>query len=397
MDRFVAERERIGVFGGTFDPLHNTHCAIARTALRQARLDRVLFVVSARPPHKNKGPYASPEQRYKMVEAALSTEARLEACRIEIDRDGPSYMRDTLEELGRVYARAAFFLVVGFDSVVDLPQWKDPEAILERARLLVARRPGQAETVPEVLESATSFLDFDEDPLSSTEVRYRITSSASFDHLVPPAVAQYIRQERLYCPSEAVRACPRAEEYLAYIVGRLPEGTLRHSIRCAEAMLDCCAIARIPEEQGLTAALLHDSAKGMSKKELLAAAQRLNLPLSETQRSQPKLLHGPVAAALCAQELGIDDSAVLEAIAWHTTGKPGLEPVGLALYLCDYTEPMRQFPEAETARALLREEGLVAAVRHAARCKWDYVRDKAAVDPAGEAFREWLDTLEETG
>jgi nicotinate-nucleotide adenylyltransferase len=197
---------RVGVFGGTFDPVHVTHIHIARAAREQARLDRVLFVVSARPPHKRSGPYATPEQRYAMVRLAVDGEDGLEPSRIEIDRDGPSYTVDTLELLTRRMPEARLFLIMGIDALKDLPKWRDPEGILERARVLAVDRPGVGQ-LPPLLDGHYDLLPFEESPVSSTEIRRRVVNGEALDPLVPPAVADYIRKEKVYhaCPVDGIR------------------------------------------------------------------------------------------------------------------------------------------------------------------------------------------------
>jgi len=139
----VSDSERIGVFGGTFDPIHYAHLDIARTAMKQAHLDQVVFVVSARPPHKRKGPFASPEDRYAMVEAAVAVESRMTASRTELDRGGPSYTVDTLEYIAAVIGpEAEIFFITGADAVLDILTWKAPARVLELCTLIAATRPG---------------------------------------------------------------------------------------------------------------------------------------------------------------------------------------------------------------------------------------------------------------
>ena len=194
----AASHSRIGIFGGTFDPVHNTHCDIARAAAKQARLDRVFFVVAAHPPHKTEGVHAAPEQRLAMVQAATADLPRMEASALELHRDGTSYTVDTLREFGVLHPGADLFLIVGQDSLLDLPKWRSPEEILRRAHLLVAPRPTGGREIPEQLKDRYMLLPFKETALSATEVRERIMAGEPFGHLVPPAVERLIREEGIY-------------------------------------------------------------------------------------------------------------------------------------------------------------------------------------------------------
>jgi nicotinate-nucleotide adenylyltransferase len=189
--------ERIGVYGGTFDPIHNVHIQIARAAMEQAGLDRVLFVVSARPPHKRLRHCASPEDRFAMVAAALQDQPGMEPSRIEIDREGPSYTAVTLQQLREQHPNAELYLILGVDSLADLPQWKEPDTILGLAEMLAVPRPG-GYSVPASLEGHYRMLDFPEVPVSSTEVRQRIAEGEPLDNLLPPRVKQYILEKDLY-------------------------------------------------------------------------------------------------------------------------------------------------------------------------------------------------------
>jgi len=194
----MTDVKRIGVLGGTFDPVHNTHLLMARSSMDAAHLDLVLFVVSARPPHKIGDIAASPEQRFEMLEAALEGEAKFEACDLELRRDGPSYMRETLHELEKKYPGVELFLIVGLDSMLDLPNWKGPEDILDSARLLVAPREGDDREVPASLEGKYDFVPFEESDVSSTDIRDRVARSEVIDAMVPAAVARLIREKGIY-------------------------------------------------------------------------------------------------------------------------------------------------------------------------------------------------------
>lgn len=384
---------RIGILGGTFDPVHAVHCAIAKAALERAGLDLVLFVVAARPPHKSEGPFATPEERLAMVETAVAGEPRMRACDLEIKREGPSYMRDTLGELKALYPKATLYLIVGFDMLLDLPHWKDPEGILAKARLLVVHRPGLGDEAPPELEGKYDLLPFNETELSSTQIRERIASGEKCEGLVPEAVEEYIRRRGIYEVSLEVRQIPRAEEFIALITERLPWQTRHHSLSTADYMVSISAQAGITPEQALAAGVLHDLAKSLRKGETLKVAKRYGIEPTELQQVAPKLLHGPIAAEVCRQHLGIADEGVYEAIYWHTTGHPGLGKVGLALYLADFSEPSRNFAEATIARNLLTTEGFAKALLYVGREKIVRLRAKGALmDPMSEAFLEWLET-----
>jgi HD superfamily phosphohydrolase YqeK len=148
--------------------------------------------------------------------------------------------------------------------------------------------------------------------------------------------------------------------------------------------------AGITVEQAVNAGLLHDLCKAMQGPELLEAARRYGIEPSALQRKRPTLLHGAVAAEECRRDLRITDGAVLDAIYWHTTGRPEWSDAGLALYVADFAEPLRLRPEADEARAVLERDGFIPALRYVLRTKLDYVRKHYQPDPMSEAFERWV-------
>jgi predicted HD superfamily hydrolase involved in NAD metabolism len=182
----------------------------------------------------------------------------------------------------------------------------------------------------------------------------------------------------------------RAEEFLAHLRRRVSERTVNHAAATAELMAQIAPQLGITEEQAVTAGLLHDSCKDMAGPELLQASDDYGIPVEATQRAKPMLLHGPVAAEECRRNLGIEDSEVYDAIYWHTTGRPHLGKVGLALYVADYSERLRSYPEAAQARALIEEHGFMDALRFVAARKLERAKKKTLIDPNTESFCAWL-------
>ncbi len=196
--RFVSKALRIGVYGGTFDPVHKVHIRMGRAAMAHAQLDRVFFVVSASPPHKGEAVCAGARDRYDMLCAALAGEPRMKASRIEMDRHGPSYTVDTLGQFAAQYPGSDLFFVVGRDSLLDLPGWRDPEGIMAKARLLVVSRPGIPKDIPQTLEGRFEWLPFEESSLSSTEIRGRIAAGEDVVEYTGAEVLRVIRERGLY-------------------------------------------------------------------------------------------------------------------------------------------------------------------------------------------------------
>src|SRR5258705_5293823 len=187
-----ALKARVGVFGGTFDPVHVGHLAIALAALESVPLDRVLFVPARRSPLKDRDPLASEADRVAMLEAAIAGEPRFALSRGELDRGGASYTVDTLEALR---PQGDLFLILGSDALADLARWRAPDRIRELSTILVAARPGAPE--PDPMHHARAF-DAPRLDISSRELRARAARGMSLRYLVPDAVWEHIQRRHLY-------------------------------------------------------------------------------------------------------------------------------------------------------------------------------------------------------
>lgn len=201
---------KIGIFGGTFDPVHMGHLILAEQCREQGKLDQVWFLPSASPPHKQGQSITRFEQRVEMLALALAGNPAFRIEEIESHREGPSYTADTLAELKQHNPDTELWLLLGTDSLLDLPQWYQPERILQQAGLLVMHRPEYHSPSEEELGQAFHFLPKDapiplqwvlSPPLidiASSDLRKRVSEGRSIRYLVPAAVECYIREKQLY-------------------------------------------------------------------------------------------------------------------------------------------------------------------------------------------------------
>lgn len=194
----------IGLMGGSFNPIHCGHVALARAALGSGRVERVLFLPTGNPPHKKEG-LADKFDRLRMVELAVEHEAGMAVCREEIDRDGVIYTVDTLAALKRKMPDCTLTYLIGADTLRALGTWRRVETVIERCKFLVMMREG--ETREEVIRLAglwtqrgaqIDFLDARKMDISSTQIREQIQKGLPFERLVPQAVADYIHEHGLY-------------------------------------------------------------------------------------------------------------------------------------------------------------------------------------------------------
>lgn len=196
---------RTGLLGGSFDPVHNAHLALAQAALAHLRLDSVELIPAAEPWQKDQLG-ASAEHRVAMLELAIAASPGLCVNRIEINRAGPTYTLDTLRELRAGDDPAHQYVwILGSDQLVNFCTWQGWREIVRRVELAVARRPGSPQGLPADLQQALTAdartmheIPFTPTPLSATSIRQRIAAGLSLDGQTPPAVAQYIHEHGLY-------------------------------------------------------------------------------------------------------------------------------------------------------------------------------------------------------
>ena len=217
--------ERIGIMGGTFDPIHDGHLVAAEEAAWTLELDRVLFIPTYFPPHKG-GPEATAAHRVGMVRAAIADNPVFELSTIEVERGGKSYTLDTLQHLRRLNPDAQFHLIVGMDSLADLASWHEPAGILRLAHIAAVHRSGWAPVDLDQLTAAVPeaagrvmVIDIPGLDIASSDLRVRIAAGRPVRYLLPDAVIAYITVNNLYRDDD-VSTEVRARERAPRVPGR---------------------------------------------------------------------------------------------------------------------------------------------------------------------------------
>lgn len=204
---------KIGIMGGTFNPIHNGHIALAEAALQQYQLDCIWFMPSGLPAHKSNSELLSAEERFYMVKLALVGKNQFQASSYEIDRPGFTYTADTLTALKKEYPDEEFYFIIGGDSLMKFHHWVKPEVISSHAILLAAGRNGysrkelkqQAEHLKAMFQTKVLFLDMPEYPISSNEIRFlcKKREYKKIKNYVPQEVWDYMIKKNLYQGNQA--------------------------------------------------------------------------------------------------------------------------------------------------------------------------------------------------
>ncbi len=391
-------KERIGIMGGTFDPIHAGHIRMAQAAMKEKSLDRVLMLTSGDPPHKEG--ITPAEDRYRMVCAACAGIDGLEPSRVEIDRAGTIFTVDTLSILHEEYPKATFYYIIGADTLMDLHKWRRFEAVLTLCHFLVC--PRKIAYTDEALHAERKrlkalgghieFIDMDEVDVSSTAIREAL-SKGEDTPLLPVPVRAYCHATGLCGANTGI---PEARGWLAQLFLNLKRKRYAHTLAVAETARRLARIHGLDERQAEIAGLLHDCAKSMPLAEMQALCEGHAAPEYADAQSSVSVLHALAGVYVAQRDYGVTDPAVLEAIRCHTMGLPGMSRLAMAVALADSIEPLREpYPLLEKVRTQA-EVSLEKALLTSLEGTVKHVKEKGwPVHPTTAATIQWLKTLPE--
>ncbi len=386
--------ERIGLMGGSFNPIHLAHVKVAKKAMEEALLNKVLFLPTGNPPHKREG-LAKASQRLDMVKLALAQEPGFFPSDIELNRTGTVYTVDTLILLLKQMPQAEFYYIIGEDTLYDLVNWRDPEKVFQMCRFLVCPRLGIEETVSpqvmreELIRRGARFMFLKEavGDMSSTALRVRLASGQEPEGL-HPAVMEYIRVMGLYGTRESP---PGFAAFMDRLMSSMNIKRFAHTLCVAYAARHLAKVHGEDEEKAAMAGLLHDCAKGMDLHSMQAYVREHRMKVDESILSSGALLHSVVGAHMARNVYGVSQEQVLSAIACHTLGKVPMTRLEMIVYLADKIEPDREdYPGLSEIRSL-SETNLMGAVLMSLESTTSYVKDRGkALHPATIQTINWL-------
>ena len=401
-------RKRIGIFGGTFDPIHQAHLTLGEIAYRQFGLDEIWFMPSKQPPHKLDKPVSPVEHRFAMVRLATADTPYFQCSGFELGLPGKSYTANTLTTLNQLYPDAQFYFIMGGDSLFALEEWHKPEVVLKQAVILAAVREDhdtaqmqeQIDYLSEKYEADIRLLYMPRMEVSSSDIRRRIRQRKSIEDMVCEPVMRYIRDHKLYISGNSGVVNETANSNLPETtVSDIASGlkaTLKphrydHTLSVAVLARQLAVSAGVDPEKAYLAGLLHDCAKSYTDDELLKLCQLRGLPITEAEKKAPYLLHARYGAWMAEYVYGIDDPEICSAIACHTTGKPGMNALDKVLFVSDYLEPGRyQAPHLHVLRKLA-EKDLDLTVLRILQDTLEYLQGKdALIDPKTEETYHWM-------
>ena len=354
--------QRLGVLGGTFDPIHEGHLALARAALQSGNVDGVALLPMARPAHR---------------EAAAGAAHRLAMCRLAVEGEkgifvsqagmasGVKYTVDTLGPLGREFPRAHLTFMIGADKLPGLPYWYGTDRLFGKCDFLCFPRPGIA--TADALEKArgagakVTLLETDASPFAAGMIRLQTAQYEDAPGL-DPRVLGYMAENGLY-----------QEDLLLRLKTMMNPRRFQHTLGVRKEAVRLAGIHGVAVQKAALAALLHDCAKGMPVGQMARIAEENHLVDDENMLSSGAMLHGPVGAYVARYQFGVRDEDVLNAIRSHTIGRPGMTKMELCIFVADATEEGREDYEGLDRLRYLAPRSLPAAALTSIRLTREYL------------------------
>ena len=335
---------KICISGGTFDPIHKGHIEIAKIALSQFNLDKVIFMPTGNSYMKSD---VTPSiHRYNMLKLAIEGVDKFEISDLEIKRTGYTYTKDTVAYFKENYPDDELYFLIGTDTLFMLEKWYMPEYLFKNLIFIVAKRGdadsvAKAEELKEKFNADIRFMHNDIIDISSTEIREEFDNK-SYDEFnnrfFDKKVFEYIKENHLYKEMNDA-------EMITLLSKELKESRLMHTFGVIDTATALAKAYQADIKKCERAALLHDCAKYMPLEDMIAICERNFVELNDLEKSKDSLLHAKAGACLAYEKYGIKDKEILDAIKYHTTGKPDMSLIEKIIFVSDFIEPGRTHSE----------------------------------------------------
>ena len=376
--------------------MHIGHIQAAKQALTALHLDRVLLIPDHIAPHKEL-PTGSPtpQQRLDMLRIAVQDCPGLEISDIELRREGVSYTYLTIQELKRMYPHDQLVLLMGTDMFTSFDSWRNPEEILKNASLGVFCRGDKKEKQAiaaqkermEAMGAQVELAHNDVIAISSTQMR-RLLAFRCAGSFLPEGVLEYIREYRLYNTRAQWKNLPM-EALEPIVLSLLNPNRVAHVLGCRDTAVALAKRWGADETDAARAGILHDITKAIDGPLQLTLCEAYGKILDDFSRKYPKTLHA-LTGSLVAERIFGENKAVVDAIAYHTTGKADMNLLEMIIYVADYMEPNRDFPGVETLRQLAFSD-IQAALRLGLEMTMEHLKEQGSeVSPASREALAWL-------
>lgn len=392
--------QRIGIYGGTFNPPHIGHIEAAKQAASALQLTKLLVIPDRIAPHKvMPAGSPTPQQRLEMLQIAFRDCPEIEVSDLELRREGPSYTWETIAQLKQMYPEAQLILFMGTDMFLSFHTWKNPGYILDNASIGVFFRGNRNERAAveekkaemEAQGATIELVENDVIEISSTQMRRLLAFRCAADFL-PEGVLDYIREERLYDTRTNWKNLPM-EQLEEVVVSLLNPNRVAHVLGCRDTAVELARVWGASETDAARAGILHDITKAIDGPLQLTLCGTYGKILSDFSRRYPKTLHA-LTGSMVAERIFGENEAVVSAIEHHTTGKADMNLLEKIIYVADYMEPNRNFPGVEKLRDLAYTD-ITAALKLGLEMTLEHLKHQGnEVSPASQEALAWLKAQE---
>ncbi|MFV0504156.1 MAG: nicotinate-nucleotide adenylyltransferase [Lachnospirales bacterium] len=366
---------KYGIMGGSFNPIHNGHLAMAQLIKEEYLLDDIIFIPTGNlVPHKEIN--VNPQNRLDMVKLATNCQIS----HIEINRNSTTYTIDTLKILKKIYLKSEndeFYYIIGLDTLRDIHLWKDIESLYKYTKLITVNRQGSLDDflkIKKTLEKYKLHIKFYKDfnmNISSSYIRDLAKKGNNLEFFLPAKVAKYINENNLY-----------VEEYDLDFITSAVKNTLSpkrftHTLGVVETSVKLGKIYNVNLNSCKVAALLHDYCKEFSKEDIINSKEKYNLKFDSYFEKNDFITHGLLGKEIAKNIFNIENTHVLNAISHHTFGRANMNILEKIIYIADAIEPNRDYPDVNIIRKVLEEKGIDEAIKLEIELKMKYIgKDK---------------------
>lgn len=345
--------KRIGLMGGTFDPIHYGHLMLAEQIRTSFFLDEIIFIPVGKAPHKVLSDSANKYQRLEMTRLAIQSNPFFSVSDIEVLKDETTFTIDTIKTIKKTMAvEDQLFFITGADAIMLIETWKDYKELLSLVTFIGATRPGVDEDVlAEKVKSLSAFkIKLCYIPalaISSSDIRNRVSLNSSIKYLLPENVENYIHKHFLYGVHH-----DKFDELYSFLKKSLSDKRFKHSLETAHVAKRLALHYGADPIKAEFAGLCHDIAKEMRFQHMQHLIDTFEIYKDESILFNPNLAHGEVGAGILNRDFNINDIEILDAIRWHTYGHVDMTLLSKIVYIADIIEATRDFEGVEALRTL---------------------------------------------
>lgn len=388
--------KKLGIMGGTFNPIHFAHLFTSNYVLEKYNLDKIVFIPTGEPPHKKNINIADAKHRHNMVSLAIQDNNNFFISNIEIERKKTTYTIDTLNQIKAMCDDdILIYFITGTDTINEVYSWKDPDKIFKMCNFIVTTRPNYIlnDHAKDLIKKYENKIHFCKTPvldISSTNIRKRIEQEKTITYMLPKSVESYIYEHNLY----KTNYTKKYENKINILKNNITENRFNHSLQVAKEAKSLAIQHNENKEKAFLAGVLHDCCKCFNLNQINDTYKKYNFMPDEVLQKQPDLAHSFLGYYIAKDIYGVDDEDILNSIKYHTTGRASMSTLEKIIYIADYIEPTRKYFDGIYKARELAYENLDKAMAYILKNTINFNKQKGRIlhplsIEAYEYYKNW--------